>query len=189
MSDDQTPMLGFETGAPPPSNPARWWRYVRTQWNRFLGLNATRLTETIWVGGQFRATQWPLLRAKGVRAVLSLQAEHTDAFHGTPPDAALRIAVEDFHPPTVEQLQQAVDFITQAHAANQPVLIHCYAGVGRASLTTCAYLVAQGMSADDAFAYVRRERPIVRLNGRQWAGLRAWEAHVQARKSSKNDPA
>src|SRR5215203_5906199 len=92
------------------------WRYLRTQWRRGFGLNVSRIDDLLFVGGQFRARQWPALRALGIRAVLSPQAERVDTFHGSPPDRALRLLVPDFHPPSIAQLQEAVAFIQAAHA-------------------------------------------------------------------------
>ena len=165
-----------EPGAlPPVYSPAQLWLYARTQWRRVVGLNVTRIDDLLFVGGQFRPQQWPVLRQLGIRAVLSLQAEYEDVFHGTPPDRALRLMVPDFHPPTVEQLREAVAFVAAAHADGLPVMIHCHAGVGRASLTASAYLVSRGASYADAFEKIRRARPIVRLNRLQHERLSEWE--------------
>jgi protein tyrosine phosphatase (PTP) superfamily phosphohydrolase (DUF442 family) len=155
------------------------WLYLRTQWRRGFGLNVSRVDDLLFVGGEFRARQWPALRALGIRAVLSLQAEREDSFDGPPPDRALRLLVPDFHPPSVEQLHEAVGFIKAAHAEQLPVLVHCHAGVGRASLTASAFLIAGGMSHATAFAHIRRARPIVVLNAIQYARLAEWERLVR----------
>lgn len=177
MPDTHEPLLRLpEPGAPPPlSRPAHLWLYARTQWRRAFGLNITRIDDLLYVGGQFRPRQWPGLHALGVRAVLSLQDEREDVFHGEPPARTLRLRVLDFHPPTIDQLREAVDFIAAAHAEQLPVMVHCHAGVGRASLTASAYLVSRGMTGSEAFERVRRARPIVLLNGPQRARLEEWE--------------
>ncbi len=165
-----------DPGAPPPLRPAPLLHYIQTQWRRAFGLNLSRIDELLFVGGQFRPDQWPHIRAMGVRAVLSLQAEHADVFEGAPPERALRLPVEDFHPPSVEQLRAAVAFLRETHAARLPVLVHCHAGVGRASLTASAFLVAStGLSAAEAFGRISHARPIVRLNRIQRARLDEWE--------------
>ena len=151
------------------------WLYLRTQWRRGFGLNVSRIDDLLYVGGQFHPRQWAALRGLGIRAVLSLQAERADTFHGPPPDRALRLLVPDFHPPSIEQLHEAVAFIRAAHAEGMPVLVHCHAGVGRASLTASAFLIAGGMSHAEAFARIRRARPIVALNAVQYARLAEWE--------------
>jgi protein tyrosine phosphatase (PTP) superfamily phosphohydrolase (DUF442 family) len=172
-----------DTTTPPfdPSAPASAlrlqdaWLYLRTQWRRGFGLNVSRIDDLLYVGGQFHPRQWVALRGMGIRAVLSLQAEREDAFHGPPPDRTLRLLVPDFHAPSVEQLHEAVAFIRDARAEQLPVLVHCHAGVGRASLTASAFLIAGGMSHAQAFAHIRRARPIVALNAIQYARLAEWE--------------
>ncbi len=162
-----------------PSSGFSWlWRYTTTQWNRLFGLNISRIDDLLYVGGAFDANQWPQLHALGIRAVLSLQAEREDAFDGPPPERALRLEVVDFYPPTIEQLHRAVAFVSAAHADGLPTLIHCHAGVGRAPLTTAAYLVAQGMTGAEALEQVRRARPIIDLNERQMQRLLEWEQAV-----------
>jgi predicted protein tyrosine phosphatase len=151
------------------------WLYLRTQWRRGFGLNVSQINDLLFVGGEFRAQQWPALHTLGIRAVLSLQAEREDEFHGSRPARALRLAVPDFYPPTVEQLREAVAFIQAAHAEQLPVLVHCHAGVGRAALTASAYLMAGGLSYAEAFGQIRRARPIVVLNEIQHARLLEWE--------------
>src|SRR5689334_18410171 len=95
----------------PQRRTARLRRYMATQWRRAFGLNVSRIDELLFVGGQFRAAQWPGLHRLGVRAVLSLQAEYEDQFHGPPPARLLRLHVPDFYPPTIDQLHEAVAFI------------------------------------------------------------------------------
>ena len=156
-------------------NPTHLGRYLRTQWQRAFGLNVSQIDDLLFVGGQFRPEQWPALHALGIRAVLSLQAEYEDQFHGPPPTRALRLEVPDFHPPSVEQLREAVAFVQAAHAEQLPVMIHCHAGVGRAALTASAYLVSQGRGGAEAFHAIRQARPIVLLNDVQRARLDEWE--------------
>jgi protein-tyrosine phosphatase len=172
-----------EPGAVPPRDPLLLWRYVAAQWRRAFGLNVTQINELLYVGGEFRASQWPQLHAHGIRAVLSLQAERVDAFEGPAPDSTLRVAVEDFHPPTIDQLHHAVAFIQAAHAQELPVFIHCHAGVGRAPLTASAYLMTRGLSAHESLTYIKRARPIVRLNARQMRRLHEWQQHLHAQRN------
>ena len=155
------------------------WHYLRAQWRRGFGLNVSRVDDLLFVGGQFRARQWPALRALGIRAVLSLQAEREGTFHGPPPDRALRLLVPDFYPPSIGQLHEAVAFIQAAHADQLPALVHCHAGVGRAALTASAFLVAGGMSHTEALAHIRRARPIIALNAIQQARLAEWEEQLK----------
>lgn len=170
-----------DPGAPPPIAPVLLARYITTQWRRAFGLNISRVDDFLFVGGQFASERWPRLHALGVRAVLSLQGEREDEFSDPFPAQTLRLEVEDFYPPSLDQLEQAVAFLRANRAANLPTLIHCHAGVGRAPLTTVAFLVAEGMSARDAVSRIYHARPIMRLNRRQQARLTEWERLVRTR--------
>jgi hypothetical protein len=163
----------------PLHSPRLIWRYASTQWRRIFGLNISRIDDLLFVGGQFRPDQWPALHLLGVRAVLSMQEEHVDEFVNPLPARALRVPVPDFHSPSVEQLREAVAFIAGAHADGLPVLVHCHAGVGRAPLTAGAYLIAQGHTAAQALARIRRARPIIDLNPLQHARLVEWELRTR----------
>lgn len=181
MSDDSTPTFSISgsSAAVPLRSPRVFWHYTATQWRRIFGLNVSRVDDLLYVGGAFRAGQWPLLRALGVRAVLSLQAEREDEFEGPPPDRTLRLLVPDFHPPSVAQLHEACAFIRSAHADELPVMVHCHAGVGRAPLTAGAYLVSQGYTSDAALDRLMLARPIIGLNQAQHARLVEWERLLQ----------
>jgi len=154
-----------------------------------FGLNVSRIDDLLFVGGEFNPAQWTDLGTLGIRAVLSLQAEREDQFDGQPPDRTLRLPVEDFQPPTIAQLREAVAFIDVCRSDGLPVLIHCHAGVGRASLTASAYLVAQGLTHVEAFDTVRRARPIVALNGIQLERLIEWERTLRDRPALDVDTA
>ncbi len=151
--------------------------YLSTQLRRLFGLNASIIEPDLLVGGQFRPDQWPALRALGVRAVLSMQAEREDRFAGGAPDRLLRLAVQDFTPPTIEQLADGIAFISAAHQAGLTVFVHCHAGVGRAPLMAAAYLMyRRDLDHRTALARIRAARPIIGLNSSQIKRLRELEA-------------
>lgn len=153
--------------------------YVSAQWRRYFGLNISPVEPLLYVGGQFRADQWPGLSALGVRAVLSLQAEREDMFAGPPPERTLRLLVPDFTPPTLAQLAEGVAFIEAAHGDNLPVFVHCHAGVGRAPIMAAAYLVAsRRIGHREALDHVRAARPIIGPNPAQVGRLREYEQQL-----------
>lgn len=175
LNDDPVALRLPDPGTPPLSDSTRLWLYAVTQWRRLFGLNVSRIDELLFVGGEFTPTQWIALHALGIRAVLSLQAEREDRFDSTPPERTLRLPVQDFHPPSIDQLHEAVAFMSACRADGLPVLVHCHAGVGRASLTASAYLISRGLSHTEAFSRIRCARPIVELNALQLARLIEWE--------------
>lgn len=108
------------------------------------------------------ARPWPKLIAalpgEGVRGVLSL----TDSVPFGLPAQELRHAhlpVRDFHPPTQDQLHEAVTFMDGVIADGGAVAVHCTAGLGRTGTVISAWLIHRGLGADEAIATVRQRRP------------------------------
>lgn len=100
------------------------------------------------------------LREHGVQVLLSLCEE--------PPrrdwvnDAGLmlyHVPVVDMEAPTQAQLDRCISAIDRANGQHLGVAVHCAAGLGRTGTILAAWFVAQGLSAQNAIARVRRLRP------------------------------
>ena len=68
--------------------------------------------------------------------------------------------VTDFTPPNPEQIDRMMSFISeQIETWERPVVVTCYAGLGRTGTVLACYLVYSGYSAEQAIRLVRELRP------------------------------
>jgi len=67
------------------------------------------------------------------------------------------IAVRDFHPPTVAQLEQFVKLVGGS-SPRAKTIVHCEGGSGRTGTFAAAYWVAKGLAVSEAIARVRKAR-------------------------------
>lgn len=101
---------------------------------------------------------WDLhaIKRAGFTVIVSFECERID-------DAEIRaagleqvrICVEDFTPPTQEQLREFNELCDRKIAEGKKVLAHCWAGRGRTGTFLASRLIWKGMSAADAIAEVR----------------------------------
>jgi len=106
------------------------------------------------------ADQW-WIKQNGIRAVVNVTNEVRQLVN----DADyMRIPIGDrpkYAEALTSQLDEAVQFIHKHVTNSSPVLVHCMAGRSRSGAVVVAYLKwSMGMSARDAFSYLRNRRPM-----------------------------
>jgi atypical dual specificity phosphatase len=100
------------------------------------------------------------LEQEGIQVLISLTEESPDAeVLASYAIDQEHIPVQDYTPPTLQQMIEFVAVVEDSVAAGNPVGVHCTAGLGRSGTMAAAYLVAEGASADEAIATVRQLRP------------------------------
>jgi len=96
------------------------------------------------------------LRKMGYSVVVSLECDRLNTFEIE--DAGFehkKICVQDFTPPTLDQIDEFVSFVDAKLAEGKKVLVHCFAGRGRTGTMLAAFLIRRGMSSDAAIREIR----------------------------------
>lgn len=92
------------------------------------------------------------------------------------------IAVKDFCPPAVDQIEQFVKLIRGLPPGTKTI-VHCEGGTGRTGTFAAAYWVMKGMTVADAIMYVRKARPHAVETPEQEVALRDFARRIQAQSS------
>jgi atypical dual specificity phosphatase len=95
----------------------------------------------------------------------------------------LHLRVEDFGAPSMEDMDEAVDFIDKKIRSGRPVLVHCAAGKGRTGAVLAAYMVKkQNLTAKQAIEKIRIMRPGSVQSISQETALSMYEKYLKSKK-------
>jgi atypical dual specificity phosphatase len=115
------------------------------------------------------------LRERQIGALLTLTEEPLDetrvAGKGL---ATLHVPVTDMTAPTPDQFMRALDFIDDQRSQGRAVAVHCLMGQGRTATILAAYLIRNGVSANEAIARLRARCPGAIASREQEAALQAF---------------
>ena len=103
-----------------------------------------------------KEVEW--LQEEGVKSIVTIREEPLDE-NWVDEMKYLHIHSNDMGVPEFDDLVYSVDFIHRRITNNQPVMVHCLAGLGRTGTILACYMIKyQKMSTQDAIDFVREKR-------------------------------
>lgn len=153
-----------------------------TEWSGLPWLFYSRVTNHLYVGMQHGRWGRDYLVFRGFTHLLSLRSEFDDETSGVRLGVYLRIPIDEYEAPTLEDLKLGSFFIFNGVQSGGKVYIHCREGVSRAPLFAAAYLVRyHGQSVEGALSMVAKHRFFVNILPNQLAILNDFAASDPAR--------
>ncbi len=146
-----------------------------------LTFEYSQITPLLYIGTNMccqRDFDKALLR-KGIHADISLEEKKIDSPFGV--DFYLWLPTEDHQAPTLQQLTVGVHFLQDLSKQKVKGYVHCERGHGRAPTLVAAYLIAQGMAAEQALSFIKSKRPSTHPNAKQREMLQQWEKEVNSK--------
>lgn len=138
----------------------------------------SRITPQLWLGGAptYRR-DYDFIAANGITAVVNIRAERADetAFYDERGIVYVRYRVPDTAVPDPTIITEGVDWIKDQIDNSRVVLVHCAKGRGRSATLVAGYLMREeGMTFDEANAFLKTKRALSRLEVRHRKQLEAW---------------
>lgn len=141
-------------------------------------LKRSEITPQLYLGGQYTARGFHILRERGITAIVSMRERAREGLPNLGEVKFLHLPTRDRHAPTLEQLQQGAVFIEKEIKDNGKVYVHCAFGEGRGPTMVLAYLLKIGLTLDDALTQVKSVRRFIHPTLPQMRQLRAFYARL-----------
>lgn len=166
-------------------NPIHWtfdkfyplirYTYENVQGHRWFD----QIEPQLWLGGApTYERDLAFLVDNNINAVLDMRAERTGdtVFYEANDIAYHRVPVLDVTVPTVEQLQESLDWLAEQQANGRTVLVHCAKGRGRSAIVVAAHLMREhNLSFDEARELMESKRQLTKLESRHANRVKEWQ--------------
>ena len=98
------------------------------------------------------------IQEEGVKSIITIREEPLDK-NWIDDIIYLHVLSDDMGVPSFDDLKSSVDYIHNRIQNEEPVMVHCLAGLGRTGTILACYLIKyEKMSAIDAIQHVREKR-------------------------------
>ena|SRR6476661_4230413 len=145
---------------------------IGNTYRRFHGYVANRPTNFSWiVNGKLAGSGMPMTFSQlvwtvkqGIKTIVTVREVSLPSKWFTERTTKdidyLHLRVEDYGAPTLEELDNTVNFMKKQINNQKPVLVHCAAGKGRTGTILAAYLLKEDrLNADQTIKKIRNLRP------------------------------
>ena len=143
-------------------------------------LEYNEITPFIYLGSNMCCgTHFKKLQDLGITADIDLQdiRDNFEKLEGV--ETFLWLPTKDHTSPSHKQLIIGIRAIQALVASRTKVYVHCKFGHGRSPTLVIAYFMADGMTYEEAHAYVKKQRPEVHLLPAQVTALSQFEEYIK----------